>query len=110
MLNKHIFKANRGEGKTRWLVDRALEAEDAGLKVIYLGSFDRYDHFRRLYESISHHNCSIIRVGKPGVIIDNSDQFYITDEFMEEFDKLPDIQRITTGNWFITMSAEDFEA
>ena len=108
MLKKHIFKANRGEGKTKWLVERALDAEDAGIKVTYLGSFDRYEHFRRVYETISHHNCSITCVGKPGVIIDNCNQSYLTDEFMDEFDKLPNIQRITTGNWYITMSAEDF--
>ena len=36
-MNVQIFKANRGEGKTKWLVERAIEAKEAGYELIYVG-------------------------------------------------------------------------
>lgn len=109
MLKKHIFKANRGEGKTKWLVERALNAQDNNLTPIYIGSADRYDLFCRVYEGFTHHKCMIEYHHKDIPLYHHSAHCLLTDELMGEIHNIPFIGPACEGDWYITMSAEDFE-
>ena len=109
MLRKHIFKANRGEGKTKWLVERALEAEDSGLTTIYIGSVTGYNIFSQVYEGLTHHKCKVEYHHGDCPLYPSISHCLFTDELMHEIHHLPFIGPACSGDWYITMSAEDFE-
>ena len=92
MSNIKIFRANRGEGKTKWLADRIKECADSGLDVYYIGwaSAGRklyyvggeltFDGLKRVYESIYHERCPV----KFGIGDDvDRDYCFFTDEFID---------------------------
>lgn len=56
MSNIKIFRANRGEGKTKWLVEQAMNEYDAGKTCYYFG---HRDNFESIWESIRHEKCPI---------------------------------------------------
>lgn len=116
MLIKRIHKAFRGEGKTNWLVENAIDASiivrdnvadgNESVPLFYVGSLNRYDNFCRVYENTMHHKCQI-------PIWDLSSMegchyaILFTDDLMDEFEYLP--KNLPEGGlWYITMSAEDF--
>ena len=109
MLNKHIFKANAGEGKTRWLVEKALQAQDEGvIHIAYAGSLKGYINFSEVYEAQAHHKCNI-----PHISIDDGMQpgiksAILTDDLINEVNYLPRISEFAEGDWYITMPAEMF--
>ena len=35
-MKKHIFAAKRGEGKTKWLINKALESQKNGKDICYV--------------------------------------------------------------------------
>ena len=51
MNNIKIFRANRGEGKTKWLVERAKECAEAGYHLYYIGWIPSYKKVKMLYEA-----------------------------------------------------------
>ena len=111
---KRIYKGFRGEGKTKWLVENAIDtvvsistvAEVDATSIFYLGSAPRYDRFKKMYEDMMHTPCPITRW-------DHDDMrgcdaaILFTDELMDEINCIPS-SLPTNGVWFITMSAEDF--
>ena len=112
-MNVKIFKANRGEGKTKWLVDRAIEAKEAGYELVYIGRNHSKDMFANRWMAEMHELCpvksaaSICQYG-----IDNSIKYcFLTDELMHDFEcvhpwksALSDPKNV----WYITMDAENF--
>ena len=111
MLNKHIFKANRGEGKTKWLVARALDAEEKSLEVLYLGSAASYESFCHIYEGLTHHKCKVKRVDKAETLDNHLNYCLLTDEMMSQIYYIPYMNsNMIEGDWYITISSEDFEA
>ena len=111
MLKKHIFKANRGEGKTKWLVNKALDAEEKALEPLYLGSATSYEIFCHTYEGLTHHKCKIKRVDRTEPLNINLNYCLLTDEMMSQIYQIPYVNsNMTEGDWYITMSSEDFES
>lgn len=107
-MTKHIYKAKRGEGKTKWLASKALDSMSNGREVYYLGSAKGFMPFMEA--------CKAVGVNKVSPYTNtcrtpNFDVF--TDELIDELqmirrDALPNIAR-DASNWYITMSEEDFE-
>ena len=108
MLNKHLFKANRGEGKTKWLVERALEAEDHAMYHYYLGSKSSYDSFCYQYEAQMHKKCPIQHWPSDQIIYPAGYMILYSDELLDALNYLPIISNAVEGEWFITISGEDF--
>lgn len=108
MIRKHIFKANRGEGKTRWLVDKALDAIDNNIEPIYVGSREGYDNFCRFYEGFTNHKCKVNYHHAENPLYPNISHCLLTDELMYEIHCIPYIGPSCQGDWYITMSSEDF--
>lgn len=115
MMDKKIFKGNRGEGKTKWLVERAIDVMvkcDQGqidrdeVDIFYIGDYATYANFCETYRSIMYTKCPIERW-------DHSDMngchnvILFTDELMYNINCIPSNLPIE-GTWYITMDAEDF--
>ena len=110
MLKKHIFKANRGEGKTRWLVDRAIEYQDDTMHQYYLGSITGYNNFCAQYEAQMHKKCPIQHWASSNIMYTTGYLICYSDDLLDSFKHFPIMSNAIEGDWFITMSAEDFEA
>lgn len=115
MMDKKIFKGNRGEGKTKWLVDKAIDIlikidqgliDTEDLEVFYVGDFATHANFCNFYEKIMHTKCPIKRWlhndmnGCHRAIL-------FTDELLYNLPRIPSNIPVE-GEWYITMSAEDF--
>ena len=112
MLIKRIYKGSRGEGKTRWLVEHAIDSvvsagqNKDGTLLFYVGSEKKYDNFRFMYEEMMHCKCPIERW-------DHDDMrgcdtaIIFTDELMSDINEIPS-NLPKSGIWFITMDSCDF--
>ena len=58
-MNMKIFRDNRGEGKTKWLVDRAIEAHDRGKTLLYAGCEQSQKHFEEVWMATTNTVCPI---------------------------------------------------
>jgi len=110
MNNVKIFRARRGEGKTKWLVERAAEEYAQGLALIYLGSSKDFDKIREVWFAVMGTACPIEHVDRC-MHISFSKSCFFTDELLKNTFNVSlwcyDI--LDRGcKWYITMSQEDF--
>ncbi len=111
MLIKRIFKGKRGEGKTKWLVENAIDSVvmtngDAEKKLFYIGNVKQYDVFCMIYQEKMHTKCPIERWEHDDMRGCDS-AILFTDELMHNINDIPTALP-RDGIWFITMSSEDF--
>jgi hypothetical protein len=108
MSNIKIFRANRGEGKTKWLVERAKECAEEGRQLYYVGNLSTFDGVKSVYEATYCERCPI----KYGNMEDvTRDYCFFTDEFIDNTRYIVDLKPFIVENgcdWYITMSKEDF--
>ena len=108
MNNVKIFRANRGEGKSKWLVERIKECADAGRNCYYIGWVMSFNQVRRLYEATYYEVCPL-KHGEP--YKDTNNNCFFTDEFFGNLLPVQTHQLEVLGSgdpWYITMSKEDF--
>lgn len=111
MLINRIYRANRGEGKTKWLVENAIDAaviakDSEDTKLFYIGDMATYDNFTRTYENIMHCKCPIERWDHKDMRGCDS-AILFTDELIYNMNNIP-TDLPTSGIWFITMDNSDF--
>ena len=112
MLIKRIYKGNRGEGKTKWLVENAIDSaviagqHNDGTKLFYLGDYSTYMNFSQTYENIMHAKCPIERWEHKDMRGCDS-AILFTDELMYNMNIIPS-DLPAHGIWFITMDSSDF--
>lgn len=112
-MKKHIFAAKRGEGKTKWLINKALESQKNGKDIVYVGTVPGYIQFVD--------KCSSMGINKVYYVNDyssfdcyESEFDLFTDELLFELltisFKLRDIVHMSNSDtqWYITMGSEDF--
>ena len=107
MGNIKIFRANRGEGKTKWLAERIRECTNAGHKLYYVGNKTSFESVKRLYEATYYEKCPL-DYGDTYVTVDYC---FFTDDLMENAINLVNFQQFIVENrcdWYITMGKEDF--
>lgn len=107
MSNIKIFRANRGEGKTKWLVERAKECASAGRKLYYVGNKTSFERVKRVYEAMYSEKCPIDN----GDAYVTTDYCFFTDDLMMNAINLVNFKQFIVENrcdWYITMSKEDF--
>ena len=108
MNNIKIFRANRGEGKTKWLAERIKECADAGFNCYYVGGDMSFRSVKEVYEAIFYERCPLKRSEESHSTTKNC---FFTDGY---FDDLLAIRMQQIGvhsyrdPWYITMSKEDF--
>lgn len=104
-MNKVIYSAFRGEGKSTWLIDRIAETIDGGREAYYIGS--RYGFFN-LREKCR--DAGIIGLKYMSECIPGAGFDVFTDEFMDEFINIPHedlafCEKLAT-TWYITIPRE----
>ena len=111
MSNIKIFRANRGEGKTKWLAERINECAAAGRKLYYVGNTLSFDGVKKVYEAMYHEICPI-KYDRYGNINDvTRDYCFFTDELIDNTRVVAEFKPFIVENgceWYITMSKEDF--
>ena len=108
MSNIKIFRANRGEGKTKWLVERAKECAEAGGHLHYVGGVTTFENVKALYEATYQEICPIKR--DDDITFTPYDDFF-TDELIDNLMTVSQYKSYIIENgcdWYITMSKEDF--
>ena len=108
MSNIKIFRANRGEGKTKWLAERIKECAEAGGKLYYVGAEGAFNNVKRVYEAMYHEICPA-KYDKDAQL--TPDSSFFTDELIDNMISVSKCKSyiIEHGcNWYITMSKEDF--
>lgn len=107
MNNIKIFRANRGEGKTKWLVEQAQREYDDGKRCICFG---KYENFANIWEAIRHEACPIeSRTHFYNISLDE-DTCVFVDEFFSNNYLRDVVAAMSIGNaaWYITMDKADF--
>lgn len=112
MSNIKIFRANRGEGKTKWLVEQAMNEYDAGKTCYHLG---KYEDFANIWASVRHELCPIesrrTLTSMPIFTKPQDDMCFFVDEFFlneAAFDVLIFSKMNDNATWYITMDQADF--
>ena len=108
MSNIKIFRANRGEGKTKWLAERIKECAEAGRKLYYVGNTLSFDSVKRVYEVMYYEKCPIEHGDWNDV---DRDYCFFTDELLDNTRVVVEWKPFIVENgceWYITMSKEDF--
>jgi len=109
MSNIKIFRANRGEGKTRWLVERIKECAKAGERLIYVGSRWTFNNVKIAYES-TYKEVYPVEMADDFLCFTPYDTFF-TDELLDNIVSVAKYKSYIVDNgcdWYITMSKEDF--
>ena len=107
MNNIKIFRANRGEGKTQWLIDRINESEGT---LYYIGGEATFNNVKRLYESVYNKVCPLLFAKWEDVLM-SKNICYFTDELISNIITVSNYKSyILASNdpWYITMTKEDF--
>lgn len=106
-----IFRANHGEGKTEWLVERAIEARANGYELIYVGG--NIEAINKMWMAKMHEMCPakpVYRVFE--CKMNNADKYcFLTDNLMENLSYVTawhTLMKNTYGVWYVTMCDEDF--
>ena len=110
MSNIKIFRANRGEGKTRWLVARAKGCAEMGHSLYYVGSDRGYRNVKRVYEAIYGEICPIKDKDMDDIMMSLNPCFF-TDELMVDMKYVEPYRSYISDHgfpWYITMDQEDF--
>lgn len=108
MNNIKIFRANRGEGKTKWLAARIKECAGTGGNLYYVGGQATFDAVKRVYESLYKTICPLQRGDSVQLTPDDS---FFTDELIDNIIIAARYKPyiVENGcNWYITMSKEVF--
>ena len=108
MSNIKIFRANRGEGKTKWLAERIKECSETGGNLYYVGGQTIFESVKMVYEIMYNEWCPL---KYEEVFYPTSDDSCFTDELIDNLYTVVKHKSsiIESGcNWYITMSKEDF--
>ena len=111
-MEMKFFRAGRGEGKTKWLLEQAIGARCAGYDVWYIGNQKTMEALTDMWESELHEVCPIKNVGDTSFLTKSSAACcFLTDNFVENIEKVgfwkSVVDRID-GVWYLTMDKECF--
>ncbi len=110
MNNVKIFRAKRGEGKTKWLVERAFEEYTQGFTPIYMGLNRDFDMVRDVWMATIGTVCPIKHIDQCQHI-SFQESCFLTDGLIESafYVSFWSKDILARGcEWYITMSKEDF--
>jgi hypothetical protein len=108
-MNIKIFRANRGEGKTKWLFEMAATEYGKGKTLYYVGEQKSMRALVDLWEANLHERCPIIYIEEVQRFEDSC--CFLTDEMMSNLFYINLWQRIITGRddpWYIAAEKEYF--
>jgi hypothetical protein len=111
-MNIKFFRAYRGEGKTKWLFERAVEAKNDGYKLVYVGKSETMQGLSYTWRAELHEMCPIEHVSyemdRQGL---NGKYCFLTDELLNNMSTVGFYYPILSdkdGVWYITMDQSNF--
>lgn len=111
-MNIKFFKAYRGEGKTKWLFERAVEAKNDGYKLVYVGKPETMQGLANMWKFEMHELCPIEMVGYALEKVSIGAKYcFLTDELLMNMGDVGfyySIVREKDGVWYITMDQSNF--
>ena len=110
MSNMKIFRANRGEGKTQWLVDRAIEAKDNGAILLYAGCEQSQERFEEAWMYATNTVCPIKNI-EFCVPRDRKTYCILTDDLLSELWSVYRWHNFIAERgyeWYVTIDKECF--
>lgn len=111
MINWKIFRAGRGEGKTKWLLDRAVEAHNDGCELYYVGNSKTMFNLVEMWMAETRTLCPIKHIDNEWHSGFSEKMCFFTDGLIENLYAV-DVWREKADNngvtWYATMNKEDF--
>lgn len=111
-MEMKFFRAARGEGKTKWLLERAIEARNAGMDLWYIGSSKTMESLYNMWKTELHELCPIKNAGELSVTKRPKDNCcFLTDNFLDNVGNVGFWKSVVDnidGVWYITMDKECF--
>jgi hypothetical protein len=108
-MNIKIFRANRGEGKTKWLFEMAATEYGKGKTLYYVGEQKSMRALVDLWEANFHGMCPIVNVDTVRKFEDSC--CFLTDEMMSNLSAVDMWKRVIAGRddpWYIAAEKEYF--
>ena len=111
-MEMKFFRAGRGEGKTKWLFEKAVGAREAGYDVWYIGNRKTMESLSNMWHSELRELCPIQTVGGLSFLTQSSAaRCFLTDNFLENIESVGFWKSVVDkmdGVWYITMDKECF--
>lgn len=109
MKNLKIFRAGRGEGKTKWLFEQAVNAYDSGNSCYFCGN---YESFKEIWAAARHETCPVKHMTHV-YNIDFADEhtcLFVDDVLSNELSGniMACMKAFDGAKWYVTMDADDF--
>lgn len=111
MIDWKIFRAGRGEGKTKWLLDRAIDADINDGELYYVGSKKTMFQLVEMWMAQEHTLCPIKHIENVHHYDLLDKVYFFTDGLIENIDDVSsvcDTARAKGVTWYVTMNKEDF--
>ena len=109
-MNVKFFRAYRGEGKTKWLFERAVEAKNDGCKLVYVGKSETMQSLADIWRAEMHEVCPIMLADYEH--LPSCGQYcFLTDELIQNMGTVGFYYPILSdkdGVWYITMDKSNF--
>lgn len=109
-MKVRFFRARRGEGKTKWLFERALDAKSKGCKLLYVGDQKTMQGVVDIWEAEMHEKCPIELASYDNM--PNSNKYcLLTDGLTHNMRSVGFSYPLLSdkeGTWYITIDQEDF--
>lgn len=111
MIDWKIFRAGRGEGKTKWLLDRAVDAYNDGCELYYVGSQRTMFNLVEMWMAETHTMCPIKNIETGWCSDSGSKMCFLTDDlitnamYVGDWNKAAEQHQAT---WYATMNKEYF--
>lgn len=111
MSNMKIFRTNHGEGKTKWLVDKAIEAYANGATLIYVGCEQSQERFEEAWMYVAKTVCPIKNIEFCTPRSNRKHYCMLTDDLLENLWSVYRWYNFIDGNgyeWYVTIDKEHF--
>lgn len=110
-MEMKIFRCCRGGGKTKWLLERAVEARDTGYNLWYVGGKGTMKSLSDMWMAELHELCPIKNVQDLSFIKKPRSACFLTDGLIENMNEVgfwKSVADTVDGAWYITMDKEFF--
>ena len=110
-MEMKFFRAGRGEGKTQWLLERAIDARNAGYDVWYVGNLKTMDSLSDMWRAQMREICPIKHIGQWNCSSSGGAYCFVTDNVIDNIETVGfwrSVLNTRDGVWYLTIDKELF--
>lgn len=111
MIDWKIFRAGRGEGKTKWLLNQAIYAHNDGCELYYVGSQQTMFDLVEMWMAETHTVCPIKNIETGWHSYFGDKMCFLTDDLIANAMYVGDWHKAAEqhqATWYATIDKEDF--